>query len=98
MRTAQTRNGKFTDAVVWAKDMAAFAEKRFKLPKVQVFLDAFGSVGTIRWVVDYDDLAALERAQNQLLTDNEYHQKVQQAASNQLFIDGSGQDIVLRSL
>lgn len=96
MRSARVAGGKFPQAVAWSKEMAKFAEKYQGVSSVNVFLDVFGESGTIRWVVDYQDLATLENVQNQILTDQEYWKKIGQAQD--FFVDGTIHDMVMRSL
>ncbi len=99
MRSARIRHGgKFVEAVTYAKDIAAFVEKKYKAPRVNVYVDAVGQIGTIRWIVDYDDLGSFEKVQTQLLADSEYFQKIGKAGINELFIEGSVQDVVMRSM
>jgi len=88
-------SGKFAQAVQWAKEIAEFANKKYKV-QTSVYMDFFGEAGTIRWFNDYADLAALEKVRNQLMADQEYWQKVAKAAD--LFIEGSITDTVMRSL
>jgi NIPSNAP protein len=98
MRSARISDaGKFVEAVAWAKEVAAFVEKKHKAPKIGVYVDAFGHMGTIRWVVDYDNLASLEATQTGILGDSEYFQKVREAADKGLFMQGQIEDIVMRA-
>jgi hypothetical protein len=97
MRTAKISNGKFMEAVSWAKEMSGYVEKKTGL-KVDTWLDSFGNVGTIRWSIDTTDLAAVEKAQSVILTDADYWKSIAKASTNQLFIDGETEDHVFRSL
>jgi hypothetical protein len=94
-RSARIARGKFPQAMQWAKEIAEFSNKKYKI-QLGVYLDTFGEVGTIRWFADYADLAALEKVRNQLLADQEYWQKVNQ--SNELFIQGSVFDTVMHAI
>ena len=96
MRSVRIAAGKTVPALAWAKEMSEYAKKYEGIPSIDVFLDAFGEAGTIRWMVDYPDLATLEKTQNQLLADQEYFQKLESASD--LFIEGSAIDIVTRSI
>jgi len=80
----------------YAKEMAEFVKKYEGVPPVRVFFDSFGDFGTIRWIVDYDDLAALEKVRDQMIADEAFHQRLEQTPD--LFIDGNIQDIVMREI
>jgi len=94
-RSSQVAHGKYPQAMQWAKEIAEFANKKYKI-QMGVYLDTFGQVGTIRWYADYADLAALEKVRSQLLMDQEYWQKVNQAT--ELFIQGSIYDTVMQAI
>ncbi len=95
-RSAQISQGRFPEAIAWAKEAAGFVEKKYQLPAVAVFMDAFGKSGVIRWSIDFADLGAVEKALGQTLADPEYHKLVAKAAT--LFIDGSTHDTVSKKL
>ncbi len=69
----------YPQAVQWAKEIAELVNKKCNT-QVSVYVDSFGEIGTIRWFCDYADMAALEKVGKQLNTDQEYWQKVFQAA------------------
>lgn len=99
MRSAKINGaGKLPDAVAWAKDVAAFVEKRGYVSGLTVWADMFGQAGTVRWMVDYDDLAGLEKVQLRITSDSEYFQKLREAESRGLFLPGSVEDVVMRSV
>jgi hypothetical protein len=95
-RKAQIAPGKFVQAVQFAKEIAELGKKISKSPSVSVYLDTFGEVGTIRWFADFEDFAAWEKVANQLFANQEYLQKVNQAAD--LFIQGSASDTIMRAI
>jgi len=95
-RKAQIAPGKFVQAVQFAKEIAELAKKISKGPSVGIYLDSVGEVGTIRWFADYEDFAAWEKVANQLFANQEYLQKVNQAAD--LFIQGSASDTIMRAI
>jgi hypothetical protein len=94
-RSAQIASGKGTQAIQWAKEITEWANKKYNL-QMKVYLDYFGEVGTIRWFVDYENLAALEKVGDPILVDPEYWQRVNQAAD--LLIEGSSFDTVMRAI
>jgi hypothetical protein len=59
-------------------------------------LDYFGEAGTIRWFVDYENLAAFEKIYDPILGDQEYWQKVNQGVD--LIVEGSVFDTVMRAI
>ena len=82
--------------LAWSKEIAEYVKKYEGLSSIAVFLDAFGDSGTVRWIVDYEDLATLEKVMNQLMADQEYWKKLEQAKN--FFIEGSVHDIVMRGI
>jgi hypothetical protein len=94
-RSAQIASGKGMQAIQWAKEITEWANKKYNL-QMKVYLDYFGEVGTIRWFVDYENLAALEKVGDPILGDQEYWQRVNQAAD--FFIEGIMVDTVMRAI
>ena len=94
-RSARMVPGNLLQTVQWAKEIAEFANKKYKI-QVSVYMDSFGEYGTIRWFCDYSDLGALEKIGNQLLTDQEYLQKVRKGV--ELLIPGSIFDTVMQAI
>jgi hypothetical protein len=79
----------------WAKEITEWINKKYDL-QTKVYLDYFGEFGTIRWFVDYESLAVLEKTGDQLLGDQEYLQKVNQSID--LLVEGSVFDTVMRAI
>jgi hypothetical protein len=98
MRTATIGKGKFMEAVSWGKEVSGYAEKKWGIPPVHVWVDAFGPAGVIRWTVDFADLAAVEKMQLASMADQSYWQMVDKAVKAELFIEGSVVDTVTRSV
>jgi len=94
MRTARVAPGKFMEAMGFATEIASYVKKFEGLPPVQVFMDSFGDMTTLRWVVDYESLAAMEQVGLQMMVDQEYLNKVN--SSSHVFIPGSLKDTVMR--
>ena len=94
MRKARVAPGKFMEAMGFATEIAAYVKKFEGLPPVQVFMDSFGDMTTLRWVVDYESLAEMEKVNTQMMSDQEYHQKID--SSSHVFIPGSVKDVVMR--
>src|SRR5579863_9158423 len=95
-RSAKISRGRFMEALAWAKETAGYVESKFGLPKVSVWIDAFGDINTVRWTIDYADLAAIDKANAQLMADGDYWTMVERANEKGLFIDGSVHDTVSR--
>jgi hypothetical protein len=94
-RSARIAAGKNLQAMQWAKEIAEFMNKKYKV-QMSVYSDIFGEVGTIRWFGDQADLAAWEKVINQVRVDKEYLQKLSQATD--LFIQGSVFDTVMQAI
>jgi len=94
-RSARIARGKNVQTMQWAKEITEWANKKYNL-QMKVYLDYFGEAGTIRWFVDYESLAALEKIRDSLLGDQEYWQKVNQGAD--LLVEGSVFDTVMRAI
>lgn len=97
MRTAQIAPGKNRKAFEWAKGITEYIKKYQNIPQTDVFMDMFGDMGIVRWSVDYDSLASLEKAQAQIAADTEWWEKMDTEASD-LFIRGSVKDIVMQKI
>jgi hypothetical protein len=91
-RSTQIARGKGMQAMQWSKEITEWANKKFNL-QMKVYMDNFGEIGVVRWFVDYENLAGLEKIRNSLLGDQEYWQKIDQSAD--FFIEGSGFDMVM---
>ena len=96
IRTAQIAGGNPMPAIAWAKEMADYVKKYEGFSSIDVFTDAFGDVGTIRWIVDYEDFASFEKVQNQIMTDPGFFEKT--AKVSELFIEGKTHDTIMSSV
>jgi hypothetical protein len=97
MRSVNIGGGRYMEAIGWGKEMAAYGEKAYGV-KIRVFLDVFGDISTLRWMIDNTDLAATEKALEKVMADPEYFKRVSQAFQTGLFVDGSTRDVVSREL
>lgn len=95
-RISRAKIGKFRDAVLWAKDVAEYLNTNYAPVSVQAYAELFGEVNTIHWYADYEDLAALERMNAQLMADQGYQALLNKA--NDLFIEGGTQDTLIQSI
>ena len=96
MSTVRIAAGKAVPAMAFAKEMVEFARKYTGAPQALVFADSFGDAGTIRFFADYDNLATFESVSNQMLLDEAYWKRIEEAKD--LFIEGSNRTIVMREL
>lgn len=94
-RSAQTRK-LFPEAVAWAKGIADFVNSKNPDVKLEVFTARFGSVTTIYWMADLQDLTALDRWQMALMADADYWKKV--ADAYDFLIGGTLVDMVMMSV
>jgi hypothetical protein len=98
MRSAQVSRGRIPEGLAWAKEVSSYVEKKFALPAVEVYMDSFGDVGTIRWMMDFPDLNAVEAAFAKTMADADYWKMLERATKSELFIDGSVHDTVCRKI
>jgi hypothetical protein len=96
MRTSRAKIGKLPEAIAWAKEIAVLAEKKSDVGKVAVYVDAFGELGTIRWVVDLSDWSQLEKVTVQLMGDPDYREKLSNAGT--FFMEGMTNDVLMRAV
>ena len=92
-RTARISDGMIQQAYQFAKEITEYLNSKYTQISVQVYVEAFGAVGTIHWFVDYKDLATVERTTGQLFSDQGYLAILGKAPG--LFIEGSVHDTLL---
>jgi hypothetical protein len=95
MRTGRVARGKFPQMIQFAKEITEYIKAKYG-SQSSAYMDSFGEYGTVRWFHDFESLAAFEKSFANLMTDQEYWQKVSKAAD--LFIEGSITDTVMTSL
>ncbi len=91
VRGSTIKPGNYVRAFAFSKDISAYVESVTGVP-VNVFLQTGGKLGRICWQADYPDMAALEKAMEQLLSDSGYLKKVESAAD--FFIEGQARDSI----
>ena len=96
MSTVRIATGNTVPAMKHAKEMAELAKKYKGVSSCTVYMDSFGEMGTVRWFMDFNDLAAFEKVQSQALADETYWKKLEEAKN--LFIQGSNRSMVMREL
>ena len=93
-RSAQTKK-LFPEAVAWARGVADFINSKNPNVKLEVLTARFGSVATIYWMADLQDLAALDSWQMALMADGDYWKKI--ADAYDFLVEGTVVDTVMMS-
>ena len=96
MRTGQITGPGPMNAMVWIKDLEEYMKQNHGKYSAQVFLDTFGEVGVVRFFIDFEDLAALEKYMQEINEDQGYWQRVEKTKG--IFVEGSTYDVVMRSI
>lgn len=96
-RTGQIKGSKVMEAVAWSKEMTAWVAKKHSVT-VDTWLDTVGTINTIRWTVDYPDLASFDKVMTAVMMDPEYWKYVERAMKSELFIDGAGSDTLSKKM
>ena len=87
-RTAKIRQGKLQETVQWAKDLREYTKTKFEGgADVKIFLESFGELGVICWMVDFESLASLELAGQVLDADEGYQERLK--AATELILPGA---------
>jgi hypothetical protein len=98
VRTSRASAKKIPQALGWAKEVAAFAEKKFGIDEIRVSMAMVGDLGLIRWETDYADLKAFEEKMSAVMADQDYWALIHKAMSDELFIDGTGRDEIFKQI
>ena len=96
-RTAQIKNNHVIEAIAWSKEISGWCEKKHKIT-VDTWIDTVGAHNTIRWTVDYADIASFDKVTTAVMMDAEYWSFVQKATKAELFIDGVGHDTLSKKM
>ena len=96
MSVSRIARGNAVAALKHAKEMAELAKKYEGDSSCSLYMDSFGDAGTIRYFMDFDDVATFERVQNQALADDAYWKMIEEA--KELFTEGSTRNMVMREL
>jgi hypothetical protein len=83
IRSAEAKIGMFPQSVAFAKKIAAYVKKAYKVD-IKVYAN---SKGVLFWIVDYKDYSDYDRARAMLASDKKYWQIVSTAKN--LFVEGS---------
>jgi len=94
-RSASILPGKLTDAVVFAKQIAAYF-KDVTGVEARVVMPIGGNPGRIGWTTRYDNLGAVETVMGKLMADPKYAEVTAKGA--EIFIAGSMHDEIWREI
>ncbi len=89
VRRGTIKPGKLQPALAFASEIAGYVKSKIGID-VNIFMQTGGVVGRICWQTDYPDMGALEKANRELLADQEFLKRVEAAAD--LFIQGDMSD------
>jgi len=95
VRTASIAQGKFGDAIAFAKQISEYLKRQHGL-QLEVMLPVGGNPQRVAWRAEYESLAALDALQTKLLLDREYLDLVAKGSGN--FIAGSLNDAIWRTI
>ena len=88
VRRAQIAPGKHQEAIQWAKDTREYLKTKFEGgADTKIFIETLGDLGVICWMVDFENLAAVELAGQVLNEDSGYQERLQAAVG--LFLPGT---------
>ena len=96
-RTVSIKNSRVMEAIAWSKELCGYVEKKHGV-KVDTWLDVVGKTNTIRWSVDHADVASFDKVMTGVNMDPDYWKFVDKAMKAELFIDGSGIDVLSKKL
>lgn len=82
-RSIKARDGKFHEALDWAKEIAEHVNSLGPAHPVQVYVPKFGDLNSIIWAWDFEDLAAMEAFQKKYEADEGFQERLKQ--SSELF-------------
>ena len=93
VRSLRVQPGRQVEGLAWAKEIAEHFGRRYSL-ELRVLVEVFGDAGTLYWVSDHEDLAAIERLMGQMVQDQELAAIVNRGA--ELSVGGTLHDRLLR--
>ena len=84
-------------AMAFAVEMTNFIKGKYN-SNASCFARVGGPVGEIGWQLVFEDMAALEKFNQAILSDQEYWKKLKGAQDQELFDPGSFEDSIWRQL
>jgi hypothetical protein len=87
-RTAKIAQGKLQETIQWAKDLREYTNTKFEGgANVKIYLQSYGELGVICWMVDFENMAELELAGQVLDADEGYQERLK--AASELLLPGA---------
>ncbi|MBN2106870.1 MAG: hypothetical protein JW832_05535 [Deltaproteobacteria bacterium] len=94
-RSRQFKRHMKAEAVRFAKDAAALAQKIDSTARFQIFTGVFSSVEKVFWIGDFKGLAALEKTLMKIESDARW-KKFINVALKDIFVEGSGRESIMQ--
>ena len=96
VREAFVKDGKMMEAIQFAKEVVAYENKMLPHVKARAFMEVFGDVGKIYFVVQNKDLATMQSNTSKLMSDPHWQAILQKALG--LFIEGRTHDTLMAEI
>ena len=96
VREAFVKDGKMMEAIQFAKEVVAYENKMLPHVKARAFMEVFGDVGKIYFVVQNKDLATMQSNTSKLMADPHWQAILQKALG--LFIEGRTHDTLMAEI
>jgi hypothetical protein len=97
IRTARiASSAKYGKAMDFAQKSKLLSARFPDAKKIDVFLDVAGNTATMRWMIDYPDLATFEKVFKQVLADTDYWKLL--GEYDDAFVQGDVQDVILTQI
>jgi hypothetical protein len=92
---ATMANGQYADAIAWGVSMQEFACDALDAPGV-FGTASYGGFADVAWLMGRDSMADVDRAADWEMSNEEYHERINNARD--LFLPGSGQQRLIERL
>jgi hypothetical protein len=91
--------GKNLGAIQWAKATAEYLRSKYpKILAIDAYEEHFGYINTIHIFTDYESLAELEEVEAEYATDAGFQGLLKKSNEDELFIEGSINGTLVKSL
>ena len=98
VRTATIGQGQVTKAFEWAVKVSNLINSKYPGANIQVLRRLSGPISDISWVSTADSLAQVEVLLNNIVSDSEYQQLLEEGRSEGLFVTSSIRDSFLQTV
>ena len=96
-RVQGTRLGKIRQAAQLLRDTKTLLNELYP-GSTEVYTEIFGNVGVVHALATFPDLGSLDQASIAILADVRYQALIERAVEEDLFIEGSIKDTLIRSI